>query len=75
MILLKDIIRKIVLLIFISDLILRKVCLSLYSIISIIMNYSVAQMMGHTNVDMLIHKYNKFIPAEVRKIDKSIGLF
>ena len=35
----------------------------------------IAQMMGHTNVDMLIHKYNKFIPAEVRKIDKSIGLF
>ena len=34
----------------------------------------IAQMMGHTNVDMLIHKYNKFIPAEVRKIDKSIGL-
>jgi len=28
----------------------------------------IAQMMGHTNVDMLIHKYNKFIPAEVRKI-------
>ena len=35
----------------------------------------IAQIMGHTNVDMLIHKYNKFIPAEVRKIDKSIGLF
>lgn len=35
----------------------------------------IAQMMGHTNVDMLIHKYNKFIPAEVKKIDKSIGLF
>ena len=35
----------------------------------------IAQMMGHTNVDMLIHKYNKFIPAEVRQIDKSIGLF
>jgi len=32
-------------------------------------------MMGHTNLEMLIHKYNKFIPAEVRKIDKSIGLF
>jgi len=35
----------------------------------------ISQMMGHTNIDMLIHKYNKFIPAEVRKIDKSIGLF
>jgi integrase len=35
----------------------------------------IAQMLGHTNVDMIIHKYNKFIPAEVRKIDKSIGLF
>ena len=35
----------------------------------------IAQMMGHTNVEMLIHKYNKFIPSEVRKIDKSIGLF
>ena len=35
----------------------------------------IAQMMGHTNIDMLIHKYNKFIPSEVRKIDKSIGLF
>ena len=35
----------------------------------------IAQMMGHTNVDMIIHKYNKFIPAEVRKINKSIGLF
>ena len=35
----------------------------------------IAQMMGHTNVDMLIHKYNKFIPAEVRQINKSIGLF
>ena len=35
----------------------------------------IAQIMSHTNVDMLIHKYNKFIPAEVRKIDKSIGLF
>ncbi|MBS4067240.1 MAG: tyrosine-type recombinase/integrase [Sulfurimonas sp.] len=35
----------------------------------------IAQMMGHTNIEMLIHKYNKFIPSEVRKIDKSIGLF
>jgi integrase len=35
----------------------------------------IAQMMGYTNVEMLIHKYNKFIPSEVRKIDKSIGLF
>ena len=35
----------------------------------------IAQMMGHTNVDMLIHKYNKFIPAEIRKINKSIRLF
>ena len=35
----------------------------------------IAQMMGHTNVEMLIHKYNKFIPSEVRQIDKSIGLF
>jgi integrase len=35
----------------------------------------IAQMIGHTNVDMLIHKYKKFIPAEVRRIDKSIGLF
>ncbi|MCX6052504.1 MAG: site-specific integrase [Campylobacterales bacterium] len=35
----------------------------------------IAQMMGHTNIDMLIHKYNKFIPSEIRKIDKSIGLF
>ena len=35
----------------------------------------VAQMMGHTNIEMLIHKYNKFIPSEIKKIDKSIGLF
>jgi integrase len=35
----------------------------------------IAQMMGHTNIDMLIHKYNKFIPSEINKIDKSIGLF
>ena len=35
----------------------------------------IAQMMGHTNVEMLIHKYNKFIPSEIRKIDKSIGIF
>lgn len=35
----------------------------------------ISQMMGHTTVDMLIHKYNKFIPSEIRKIDKSIGLF
>ncbi|MDD5373607.1 MAG: site-specific integrase [Sulfurimonas sp.] len=35
----------------------------------------VAQMMGHTNIEMLIYKYNKFIPSEVKKIDKSIGLF
>lgn len=35
----------------------------------------IAQMMGHTTVDMLIHKYNKFIPSEVRQINKSIGLF
>lgn len=34
----------------------------------------VAQMMGHTNIEMLIHKYNKFIPSEVKKIDKSIGI-
>ncbi len=35
----------------------------------------VAQMMGHTNIEMLIHKYNKFIPSEIKRIDKSIGLF
>ncbi len=35
----------------------------------------IAQMMGHTTVDMLIHRYNKFIPSEIKKIDKSIGLF
>ncbi len=35
----------------------------------------IAQIMGHTNIEMLIYRYNKFIPAEVRKIDKSIGLF
>lgn len=35
----------------------------------------IAQMMGHTTVDMLIHKYNKFIPGEIKKIDRSIGLF
>ena len=35
----------------------------------------IAQIMGHTNVEMLIHKYNKFIPSEIRKINKSIGLF
>lgn len=35
----------------------------------------IAQMMGHTNIEMLIHKYNKFIPSEIRKINKSIGLF
>lgn len=35
----------------------------------------VAQMMGHTNIEMLIHKYNKFIPSEIKKINKSIGLF
>ncbi len=35
----------------------------------------IAQIMGHVNVEMLIHKYNKFIPSEIRKIDKSIGLF
>jgi len=34
----------------------------------------IAQMMGHTTVDMLIHRYNKFIPSEIRKIDKSIGI-
>ena len=34
----------------------------------------VAQMMGHTNIEMLIHKYNKFIPSEVKKIDRSIGI-
>jgi len=35
----------------------------------------VAQMMGHANIEMLIYKYNKFIPSEMKKIDKSIGLF
>ncbi len=37
--------------------------------------FAIAQMMRHTNIEMLIHKYNKFIPSEVKKIDKSIGLF
>jgi len=35
----------------------------------------IAQMLGHTNIEMLIHKYNKFIPSEIKRIDKSIGLF
>lgn len=35
----------------------------------------IAQIIGHTTVDMLIHKYNKFIPSKIRKINKSIGLF
>ncbi|MDT8339156.1 MAG: site-specific integrase [Sulfurimonas sp.] len=35
----------------------------------------IAQIMGHANIEMLIQKYNKFIPSEMRKIDKSIGLF
>ncbi len=35
----------------------------------------VAQMMGHANIEMLIYKYNKYIPSEMKKINKSIGLF
>ena len=34
----------------------------------------VAQIMGHSNIEMLIYKYNKFIPSEVKRIDKSIGI-
>jgi integrase len=40
-------------------------------------NFSVneiAQTMGHSTIDTLIQKYNKFIPAEMNKISKSIGV-
>jgi len=29
----------------------------------------IAQILGHTNIEMLIHKYNTFIPSEIKKID------
>jgi len=35
----------------------------------------ITQILGYTNIEMLIHKYSKFIPSEIKKIDKSIGLF
>jgi len=35
----------------------------------------VAQMMGHANIEILIYKYNKYNPSEMKKINKSIGLF
>lgn len=35
----------------------------------------VSQMMGHTNIEMLIKNYNKFIPSEIKQINRSIGIF